>query len=77
MDDMRRKYIKKKYTKLKKCESVSSGKISKLLTRSKTMSNPTFHIKLHLSTDSLLAKTKDIYLFGYVKGELDVPDELK
>ena len=36
-----------------------------------------FPYKKPLSTDSLLAKTKDRSLFGYVQCDLVVPDELK
>ena len=61
-DDMRREYIKEKDTKLKKCGSVSGGKFSKPMTRSKITSEPTFPMK----DLSLPAKIKDGFLVGYV-----------
>ena len=47
MDDMRREYKKRNDTKLKKCGSVSGGKVSKPTRRSKTTSEPILPIKDH------------------------------
>ena len=68
--------FKRKNTKWKKCRSVTGRKVSKPMTRSKSRQN-LFPYKRPLSTDSLLAKVKDGYLFGYVQCNLVVPNELK
>ena len=68
--------LKRNGTKWKKCGSVTGGKISKPMTRSKITSE-SFPYKRPVFTDSLLAKIKDGSLFGYVQCDLVVPDELK
>ena len=45
MDDMRREYIKEKGYKVEECGSVTGGKVSKPMTRSKFTSEPTFPTK--------------------------------
>ena len=45
LDDMRRENIKIKYIKVKKFGSVTGGKVSKPMTKSKITSEPTFPIE--------------------------------
>ena len=64
---------------MKKCGSVSGGKISKPMTRSKITSEPIFPIKdLFLQKIKPSSKNKkNGSLFGNVQCDLVVPDELK
>ena len=77
MDDMRQEYNKEKGYKveeMRECDWWESFKINdKIKNRIRTH----FPKKRPLSTDSLLSKTKDGSLLGYVHCDLVVPDELK
>ena len=68
--------LKRKDTKWKKCGSVTGGKTSKPMARSKITSEPTFPIK-NLSLQTPFEQKKDGFFFGYVQCDLVVPDELK
>ena len=70
--------LKRKETKLKKYRSVSGGKVSKPLTRSKViiMSETMFPTRDFFLQTSFQRK-KLGSLFGYVQRDLVVPDELK
>ena len=77
MDQMIREYIKEKgykFEEMWECEWCESFKTNDKI---KSYFRTHFPYKRPLSTDSLLAKTKDGSLFGYVQCNLNVPDELK
>ena len=74
MHDMRWEYIKEKGYKVEECEWCESFKTNDKI---KNHVRTRFPYKRTLSSDSLLAKTKDGSLFGYVQCNLVVPDELK
>ena len=57
--------------------SVTGGKFSKAMTRSKTTSEPTLPIKYLFLQTPFLAKIKNRSFFGYAQCDLVVPDELK
>ena len=68
--------LKRKDTKLKKCGSVSGGKVSKAMPK-KTHVRTHFPFKKPLSRDSVIAKIKDGSFLGYVQCDSVVSDELK
>ena len=77
MDDMRRGYIKKKGYKVEEMCECDWWESFKSNDKIKNHVRTHFIYKISLSTDALLAKIKDDFLFGYVQCDLVVPDELK
>ena len=67
----------KKVTKLLKCGSVSGGVSIKLMHQSKVTSTKTFPYKRPLSGEQLLHGIIDGQLFGYVKCDIEVPEDLR
>ena len=74
---MRREYIKEKEYKIVEMWECGWWKHFKTDDKIKNHVRTQFPYKRPLSTDSLLVKIKDGFLFGYVQGDLVVPDELK
>ena len=75
MYDMRREYIKEKGYKVEemwKCDWWESFKTDDKI---KNHVRTHFPYKRLLSTDSLLAKIKESFLFGYIQCDLVVPDD--
>ena len=77
MDDLRREYIREKEYKIEEmweCEWRQNFKTNEKI---KNHIRSNFPYKRPLSTDSLLEKIRDGFLYGYIQCDLIVPDELK
>ena len=77
MGDKRREYIKEKGYKVEEMWECDWWESFKTDYKMKNHVRTHFYYKRPLSTDSLLAKTKDGSLFGYVQCDLVVQDEPK
>ena len=77
MDVIRREYIKEKGYKVEEMWECAWWESFKTNDKIKNLVGIQFPYKRLLSTDSLLIKIKDGFLFGYVQCGLVVTDELK